>query len=82
MTIQEKITEAFDYLREDLSYVAMIGVVEYGDIDPNKFKKQDVEEQSFNHEYNWSEIYDEDCGRGEFLIPFYDDVYMWFEYNS
>ena len=82
MIIKEKITEAFDYLRQDLSYVVMVGVVEYGDIDPNKFKKEDVEEQSFDHNYNWSEIYDEDCGRGEFLIPFYDDVYMRFEYSS
>lgn len=82
MTIKEKITEAFEYLRNDLSYVAMVGVVEYGDIDPNKFIKETVEGQSFDHNYNWSENYDEDCARGEFLIPFYDDVYMWFEFNS
>ncbi len=82
MEISQKINEAFEYLRNDSSYVAMSGVINEADIDPNKFKKEKVEEMYFDHQYGWGEMISEDCGRGEILIPLYEGVYMIFEFNS
>jgi hypothetical protein len=75
-----RINEAFEYLREDLTYVSMVGLVESIDINHNKYIRHKIEHQRFDHEYEFSEIYDEDCSRGEVLIPLYGNTYMLFEF--
>jgi len=78
----EKINEAFKWLNEDLIYVAMVGLIEYGDIDPNIYTKESVEEQSFDHWYEESKMISEDTAVGTALIPLEGDWYMQFEFNS
>ena len=77
----EKVNEAFEWLKEDLIYVAMVGIVDINDEEIQTYAKE-VEEQSFDHWYEWSEMMSEDCAIGEALIPLYDDMYMKFEFNS
>jgi len=78
----EKINEAFKWLNEDLIYVEMVGLIEYGDINPNDFTKEDVEEQSFDHWYEQSSMISEDTATGTALIPLEGGWYMEFEFNS
>jgi len=77
-----KIMEAFNWLNEDLSYVQMSGIVELKDEDIETYTRENVEEQSFDHWYEWSQIYSEDSSRGEILIPLIGDKYMKFDFNS
>lgn len=78
----EKVNEAFKFLNEDLIYVAMVGIVDINDEEIQTYVKEDVEDQSFDHWYEWSEMMSECTARGEALIPLYDDMYMKFEFNS
>ena len=39
MIKKELIKEAMEYLKNDCSYAAIVGTIEFGDIDPNVFKK-------------------------------------------
>jgi hypothetical protein len=78
----EKVNEAFDWLNEDLIYVAMVGFVNFPDIDQSQFKKETVKEKSFNHFFEWSKMVSEDTARGEALIPLKGGVYMKFEFDS
>jgi len=78
----ERINEAFDWLREDLIYVSMIGLVEYGDINPNEYTKQTVDLQGFDHWYEQGKMISEDTATGLALIPLKDGWYMQFEFNS
>jgi hypothetical protein len=78
----DKINEAFKWLNEDLMYVSMVGLIEYGEINPNDFTKEDVEEQSFDHWYEQSSMISEDTAIGSALIPLEGGWYMEFEFNS
>ncbi len=80
----EFINEVLKYLREDCSYASIVGTIEYGDIDPNIYKKQEVKEQSFAHEYIYSQLIggSGDCYSGRSLIPYSDYGYLVCEWSS
>lgn len=84
MIKKELISEAMEYLKNDCSYAAIIGTIEYGDIDPNVFKKEDVEEQTFDHVYMVSHTMGnmEDYYSGQCLIPFSEYEYLVCEWSS
>ena len=83
MIKKELIKEAMEYLKNDCSYAAIVATIEYGDIDPNVFKKEPVEEQTFDHVYTVAHAISnmEDCYSGQCLIPFAEHQYLvcdWF----
>ena len=84
MNIQEQIDEIIEYLKEDCSYYGIIGTIHYGDIDPNEFKKQEVQEFSFGHVYfvQKGSAAIEDYYSGITLIPIGNDVYAKCEWSS
>lgn len=78
----EKISEAFEWLNEDLVYVAMVGILKREDIDLSAYIKASVKEQGFDHWYEDSVVIDEDTAVGTALIPLENDWYMKFQFNS
>jgi hypothetical protein len=84
MIKKELINEAMEYLKNDCSYAAIVGTIEYGDIDPNVFKREPVEEQSFDHVYMVAHAMGntEDYYSGKCLIPFAEFQYLVCEWAS
>ena len=83
MIPKDLIKEAMDYLKHDCSYAAIVGTIEYGDIDPNVYKKEPVEEQTFNHVYLQSYgTAMEDSYSGTCLIPFSEYSYLVCEWST
>ena len=82
----KRINEAIEYLKEDMSYAAIIGAIYLPDIELKDWTKQNVEEQSFNHVYeqkNGGHQHSEDCWSGETLIPLDDkEEYLLMEWSS
>jgi len=77
------IKEAMGYINEDHRYASIVGTIEYGDIDLDKYEKEDIEEQSFNHVYiHNTGSSDEDTYWGEILIPFSEKQYFRCEFQS
>jgi len=73
-----------EYLKNDCSYAAIVGTIEYGDIDPNIFKRETVEEQSFDHVYMVTHIMSnmDDYYSGQCLIPFDEFQYLVCDWSS
>jgi len=84
MNIQEQIDEILEFFKEDCSYYAITGTIFKNDIDFNGYKKEDVEEQSFDHIYQISHATSmmDDYYNGTTLIPIGNDVYVQCEWNS
>lgn len=84
MIKKELIKEAMEYLKKNCSYAAIVGTIEYGDIDPNVFKKEPVEEQTFDHVYMVAHAMGnmEDYYSGQCLIPFAEHQYLVCEWSS
>lgn len=84
MIKKELIKEAMEYLKNDFSYAAIVGTIEYSDIDPNVFKKEPVEKQTFDHVYIVSHAMGnmEDYYSGQCLIPFVENEYLICEWSS
>ena len=81
--IDKIIKEAMGYMNEDYRYAAIIGTIEYGDIDLDKYEKEDTEEQSFDHIYKFNnDSAHEDVYRGEILIPYAEKQYLICEFQS
>ena len=83
--MKHRIDEAIEYLKEDLSYVAIVGTIQLSEIDSKKWKKENVEDQSFNHVFeliNGGHCHDEDRWSGETLIPLSDETYLVCEWQS
>jgi hypothetical protein len=84
MIKKELIKEAMEYLKNDCSYAAIVGTIEYGDIDQNIFKKELVEEQTFDHVFMFAHAMSnmEDYYSGQCLIPFAEHQYLVCEWSS
>jgi hypothetical protein len=84
MNIQEQIDEILGYFKEDCSYVAITGTIFLNDIDTKIFKREEVEEQSFNHIYGvvYSTSNMEDYYNGTTYVPIGNDVYLQCEWSS
>ena len=81
---KEIINEAIEYLKRDYLYASIIGITKYSDIDVYYFKKEPVEDQTFNHVYVVSDLgsliwgyYSRRC-----LIPFNEEEYLVCEFSS
>jgi Asp-tRNA(Asn)/Glu-tRNA(Gln) amidotransferase C subunit len=48
MNIQEQIDEILGFFKEDCTYYAITGTIFKADIDTKNYKREDVEEQSFD----------------------------------
>jgi len=84
MKINEQIDEILNFFKEDCSYCAITGTIFKDDIDFNIYKKEDVEEQSFNHKYVVTHAVSiiDDYYKGITLIPIGNDVYVECHWNS
>ena len=84
MNIQEQIDEILGFFKEDCTYYAITGTIFKNDIDFNGYKKEDVEEQSFDHIYQISHATSmmDDCYNGTTLIPIGNDAYVVCEWAS
>lgn len=83
MNIQEQIDEILGYFKEDCGYSAITGTIYKKDIS-DKFKRIEVENQSFNHTYGWMQSIGnmDDCFQGIIFIPIGNDVYVQCEWSS
>ncbi|SNB18597.1 hypothetical protein KU06112801_650007 [Flavobacterium psychrophilum] len=84
MNIQEQIDEILGFFKEDCTYYAITGIVFISDINTKHFKREDVEEQSFDHIYQISHATSmmDDYYNGTTLIPVGNDVYVQCEWSS
>jgi len=84
MKINEQIDEILNFFKEDCLYYAITGTIFKNDIDSNVYKKEDVEDQYFDHIYQISHPTSmmNDYYNGTTLIPIGNDVYVQCEWNS
>ena len=84
MNIQEQIDEILGFFKEDCTYYAITGTILKTDIDTKNYKREDVEEQSFNHIYQVAHATSmmDDYYNGVTLIPIGNDVYVQCEWSS
>jgi hypothetical protein len=86
MNIQEQIDEILSFFEDDCSYSAITGTIFYGDIDSNVYKKEEVEEYSFDHVFQVSNSMGnmemEDYYSGITLVPVGNNVYIKCEWSS
>lgn len=84
MNIQEQIDEILGFFKEDCTYYAITGTIFKADIDTKNYKREDVEEQSFNHVYQVAHATSmmDDYYNGTTLIPIGNDVYIQCEWSS
>lgn len=84
MNIQEQIDEILGFFKEDCTYYAITGTIFKSDIDTKNYKREDVEEQSFNHVYQVAHATSmmDDYYNGTTLIPIGNDVYIQCEWSS
>ena len=82
--MQKQIDEILGFFREDYTYYAITGTVLKTDIDTKNYKREDVEEQSFDHIYQVSHATSmmDDYYSGTTLIPIGNDVYVQCEWSS
>jgi hypothetical protein len=84
MNIQEQIDEILGFFKEDCTYYAITGTIFKADIDTKNYKREDVEEQSFDHMYQVAHATSmmDDYYNGTTLIPIGNDVYAQCEWSS
>ena len=83
MNIQEQINEILGFFKEDCSYYAITGTIFKTDI-ANNYKREEVEEYSFNHVFTVSHatVSMDDYYNGITLVPIGNDVYAVCEWSS
>jgi hypothetical protein len=84
MNIQEQIDEILGFFKEDCTYYAITGTIFKADIDTKNYKREGVEEQSFDHMYQVAHATSmmDDYYNGTTLIPIGNDVYAQCEWSS
>ena len=81
--MQEQIDEILGFFKEDCMYQAITGTIFKTDIDTKNYKREDVEEQSFDHIYQVCHATSmDDYYNGTTLIPIGNDVYVQCEWSS
>lgn len=79
----ELIQKGFKFLKQDCSYIALLGIVNKSDI-PEKATREDYTDTAFTHEFSniKTDGWDESSFMGSIYLPFVGDEYMHFEVSA
>ena len=79
----ELIQKGFKHLKQDCTFVALLGIVNKSEI-PQKADREDYTDTDFTHEYNDTKTDGWDAASfwGSVYLPFVDDEYMHFDVHA